>query len=49
MLYEVITLLNRFKTVEGILAASDDELKTAGLSPQTIREIRARLQADSPG
>jgi len=43
------TLLNRFKTVEGILAASDGELKTAGLSPQTIREIRARLQADSPG
>lgn len=43
------TLLNRFKTVEGILAASDSELKTAGLSPQTIREIRARLQANSPG
>lgn len=34
------TLLNRFKTLEGILAASDTELKEAGLSTQTIRELR---------
>ncbi|HSB45980.1 MAG TPA: excinuclease ABC subunit UvrC [Nitrospira sp.] len=34
------TLLNRFKTLEGILAASDSELKEAGLSAQTIRELR---------
>jgi excinuclease ABC subunit C len=43
------TLLNRFKTVEGILAASDSELEKAGLSTQVIRELRKRLQAGSPG
>ena len=43
------TLLNRFKTLEGILAASDSELEKAGLSTQVIRELRKRLQTGSPG
>ncbi len=38
------TLLNRFKTLEGILAATDTELKEAGLSAQAIRELRALSQ-----
>jgi excinuclease ABC subunit C len=43
------TLLNRFKTIEGILAASDIELKKTGLSTQAIRELRTRFQTGSPG
>jgi len=37
------TLLNRFKTLESILAASDTELKESGLSARTILELRTIL------
>jgi excinuclease ABC subunit C len=40
------TLLNRFKTIEGILAASDIELKKTGLSAQAIRELRTLFHTD---
>jgi excinuclease ABC subunit C len=43
------TLLNRFKTIEGILAASEIELKKAGLSAQAIRELRTLLHTGRPG
>jgi excinuclease ABC subunit C len=43
------TLLNRFKTLEGILAASDTELKEAGLSAQAIRELRTLPRTAPPG
>jgi excinuclease ABC subunit C len=42
------TLLNRFKTIEGILAASDIELKETGLSAQAIRELRTLFHTDLP-
>lgn len=35
------TLLNRFKTIEGILAASDEDLRRVGLTTQSIQALRA--------
>ncbi len=34
------SLFNRFKTFEGILAASDEDLRTAGLTTQSIQALR---------
>lgn len=34
------TLLNRFKTLEGILAASDEDLRVAGLTNRSIQALR---------
>jgi excinuclease ABC subunit C len=42
------TLLNRFKTIEGILAASDTELKAAGLSARAIEDLRTLSRTDPP-
>ena len=39
-------LLNRFKSLEGLLAAPDDDLRAAGLTAQSIQALR-RLQADN--
>ena len=41
------TLLNRFHSLEGIMAASDEELRKAGLTTQSIRALRA-LPAGKP-
>ena len=38
------SLLKRFKTLEGIAAASDDDLRATGLKPQTIQDLRTQLQ-----
>ena len=37
------TLLNRFKTIAGIMAASDEDLRAAGLTAQSIRALRTLL------
>ncbi|MGE5710056.1 MAG: excinuclease ABC subunit UvrC, partial [Nitrospira sp.] len=42
------TLLNRFKTLEGIMAASDPDLRAAGLTDQSIQALRALSSSDSP-
>ena len=41
------TLLNRFKTIEGILAASDEDLRRAGLTTQSIQALRALRSPES--
>lgn len=41
------TLLNRFKTIEGILAASDEDLRRAGLTTQSIQALRALQSPES--
>jgi excinuclease ABC subunit C len=40
------TLLNRFKTLEGIMAASDSDLREAGLTTQSIHALRTLLSID---
>jgi len=37
------SLLRRFKTLEGLAAASDEDLRAAGLNSQTIQDLRAQL------
>ncbi len=37
------SLLRRFKTLEGLAAASDEELRATGLSEQTIQDLRTQL------
>jgi excinuclease ABC subunit C len=39
------SLLRRFKTLEGIVAASDDDLRATGLNPRTIEDLRTQLLA----
>lgn len=41
-------LLNRFKSLEGIKRASDDELRETGLTTQSIRALRALASSDAP-
>lgn len=42
------TLLQRFKTLEGIIAASDQELRNAGMTTQSIQALRELHAADRP-
>jgi excinuclease ABC subunit C len=42
------SLLRRFKTVEGVVTASDEELRAAGLSDNSIRRIRSLPREGSP-
>lgn len=42
------TLLNRFKTLEGIMSASDSDLRAAGLTTRSIQALRALPSTDSP-
>lgn len=37
------SLLRRFKTLEGLAAASDEDLRATGLNSQTIQDIRTQL------
>ncbi|HXX76334.1 MAG TPA: excinuclease ABC subunit UvrC [Nitrospiraceae bacterium] len=37
------SLLKRFKTLEGLTAASDEDLRATGLNSQTIQDLRAQL------
>ena len=37
------SLLRRFKTLEGLAAASDEDLRATGLNSQTIQDLRAQL------
>jgi excinuclease ABC subunit C len=37
------SLLRRFKTLEGLAAASDEDLRGTGLSTQTIHDLRTQL------
>jgi len=37
------SLLKRFKTLEGLTAASDEDLRATGLNSQTIQHLRAQL------
>ena len=37
------SLLRRFKTLEGLAAASDDDLRAIGLNEQTIQDLRTQL------
>jgi len=37
------SLLRRFKTLEGLAAASDEDLRATGLNSQTIHDLRAQL------
>lgn len=37
------SLLRRFKTLEGLAAASDDDLRATGLNSQTIQDLRTQL------
>jgi excinuclease ABC subunit C len=39
------SLLRRFKTLEGLAAASDEDLRATGLSQQTIQDLRTQLGA----
>jgi excinuclease ABC subunit C len=39
------SLLRRFKTLEGLAAASDEDLRATGLNPQTIHHLRTQLGA----
>ena len=38
-----VSLLRRFKTLEGLAAASDDDLRAIGLNEQTIQDLRTQL------
>ena len=39
------SLLRRFKTLEGLAAASDEDLRATGLNQQTIQDLRTQLGA----
>jgi excinuclease ABC subunit C len=41
------SLLRRFKTLQDIAAAPDEELRSTGLNSQTIQDLRARLTSKS--